>query len=203
MGTSDSRRDPFVESAPHADEVNCNAELGRQGPIVGAVHLLGKLELVAVLVVELSTEGRVPRGEVDAAVDEVFSRFAVDRLYADPQDWLSEIGDWSLKYGEEHVVEWPTNSIRRMHAALGRFEVDLSTGRITHDGCPLTAMAAAKAKKVAKPGQKYVIGKPTDHQKIDPIMAGVLAHEASMDAHTKGWDVRVEAKALVFGRRRR
>lgn len=147
--------------------------------------------------------GKIPRGEVLAAVDEIFNRYDVERMYADPQDWRSEIGDWALEYGDEHVFEWPTNSIRRMHAGLTRFQTDLSTGRITHDGCPLTTMAAANAKKVAKPGQMYVIGKPTDHQKIDPIMAAVLAHEAAMDSHAKGWDERVEAKALVFGRRRR
>lgn len=147
--------------------------------------------------------GKIPRGEVSAAVDEIFTRFEVKRFYADPQYWRSEIGDWSLEYGEECVFEWPTNSIQRMHPALMRFETDLATRRVRHDGCPLTALAAANAKKVSKPGQKYVLGKPTEHQKIDPVMAAVLAHEAAMDALAHGWEPKVEAKALVFGGRNR
>lgn len=147
--------------------------------------------------------GRIPRGEVTAAVDELFDRFEVERMYCDPQDWRSEIGDWSLAHGDETVFEWPTNSIRRMFAALSRFEIDLSTGRITHDGCPLTAMSVANAKRVAKPGQQYILGKPTDHQKIDAAMASVVAHEAAMDAHAAGWGNSHESGVIVLGRRRR
>ncbi|WP_072689292.1 terminase [Rhodococcus marinonascens] len=130
--------------------------------------------------------GQVPRGEVHAAVDEIFTTWRVGRFYADPQDWYSEIGDWSLKYGEDHVSEWPTNKIDRMFHAIRRFETDLSTGRITQDGCPITETAMANCKKVAKPGQKYILGKPADHQKIDPAMASILAHEATADARESG-----------------
>ncbi len=146
--------------------------------------------------------GRIPRGEVNAAVDEVFGRFSVARMYCDPQDWRSEIGDWSLEYGQEHVFEWPTNSIRRMYAALSRFVIDLAEGRISHDGCPLTAQAMANAKKVAKPGQMYILGKPTDHQKIDPSMGTVMAHEAAMDARAAGWENDDAGGVIVFGARR-
>ena len=71
--------------------------------------------------------------EVAAAVDEIFSRYNVGRFYCDPQDWRSEIGEWALKYGDKVVMEWPTNQISRMYAALSRFEVDLGSGRVTHD----------------------------------------------------------------------
>lgn len=132
--------------------------------------------------------GQIPRGEVHAAVDEVFSTWKVARMYCDPQDWYSEIGDWSLQHGEEHVFEWPTNRIRPMFDAIRRFETDLASGRTEHDGCPLTAMNIANARKVAKPGQKYVLGKPADHQKIDVAMASILAHEAAADAREAGWE---------------
>lgn len=69
--------------------------------------------------------GRIPRGEVHAAVDELFARYRVGRLYADPFDWRSEIGDWSQQFGEHRVSEWPTNRIDRMWKALSRFETDL------------------------------------------------------------------------------
>ncbi|MFC9786444.1 terminase [Rhodococcus sp. NPDC127528] len=131
--------------------------------------------------------GQIPRGEVHAAVDEIFTTWSVARMYCDPQDWYSEIGDWALKYGDEHVLEWATNRVDRMFHAIRRFETDLATGRITQDGCPLTFTAMANARKVAKPGQKYVLGKPADHQKIDPVMASIVAHEAAADAREAGW----------------
>lgn len=131
--------------------------------------------------------GSIPRGEVHAAVDELMETFNVARMYCDPQDWYSEIGDWSMKYGDNHVFEWPTNMVGRMYPEIRRFEIDLAQGRITHDGCPIAEVHAANAKKVAKPGQKYVLGKPADHQKIDVTMAKILSHVAAADAHEAGW----------------
>ncbi|MBF5002305.1 terminase [Nocardia sp. BSTN01] len=132
--------------------------------------------------------GRIPRGEVHAAVAEVFETWRVARMYADPLDWRSEIGDWALAYGEEHVMEWATNRISPMYFAIRRFETDLSTRRITHDGCPIAATHIGNARKVTKPGDKYVLGKPADHQKIDTAIASILAHEAASDAREAGWE---------------
>lgn len=143
--------------------------------------------------------GEIPRSEVHAAVDELFTRFKVARFYCDPEDWYSEIGDWALKYGDEHVFEWPTNRVSAMYAEIKRFEVDLSTKRITHDGCPITAIHMANARKAAKPGQKYVLIKPADHQKIDAVMARILAHTAAADAREAGWtDEEIDNRMFVF-----
>ncbi|MBF6515531.1 terminase [Nocardia cyriacigeorgica] len=132
--------------------------------------------------------GQIPRGEVHAAVDEVFSTFDVARMYFDPHDWRSEGGDWALEHGEEHVFEWATNRINQMYAAIRRFEIDLKTGRITQDGCPITEIHMANCRKVPKPGDKYVLGKPSDHQKIDASIASIIAHEAAADAREAGWE---------------
>jgi len=142
--------------------------------------------------------GFIPRGEVHAAVDELFERYSVARMYCDPHDWYSEIGDWAMKYGDEHVFEWPTNQVSRMYPEIRRFEIDLAQGRIKHDGCPIASVHAANAKKVAKPGQKYVLGKPTDHQKIDAIMAKIMAHTAASDAHEAGWGEVTDNRMFVF-----
>lgn len=142
--------------------------------------------------------GSIPRGEVHAAVDEVYTTFVVARGYFDPPDWRSEIGDWALKYGEEHVIEWPTYRITPMYGAIKRFETDLKTKRITQDGCPLTAQHMANARKVPKPGDKYILGKPAQHQKIDAGMASILAHEAAADAHAAGWDDVVDGRMFSF-----
>lgn len=141
---------------------------------------------------------QIPRGEVNAAVDEIFSTWRVGRFYCDPQDWYSEIGDWSLAHGDGHVSEWPTNKIDRMFHAIRRFETDLASGRMSQDGCPITAIAMANCRKVAKPGQKYVLGKPADHQKIDPAMASILAHEAAADAREAGWSDAPSSRMIVF-----
>ena len=143
--------------------------------------------------------GQIPRGEVNAAVDELFGRYKVSRMYCDPHDWYSEIGDWALKYGEEHVFEWNTSRIAKMYDEIRRFEVDLREGRIKHDGCPITAIHAANARKVAKPAQRYLLGKPAQHQKIDAIMARILAHTAASDARSGGWsDEETDSRMWCF-----
>jgi len=132
--------------------------------------------------------GQIPRGEVHAAVDELFTRYRVERMYCDPQDWYTEIGEWALAHGSEHVFEWATNQVSRMFAEIKRFEIDLANQRIRHDGCPIAATHMRNARKAAKAGQKYVLIKPADHQKIDATMGRILAHTAASDAREGGWD---------------
>lgn len=142
--------------------------------------------------------GNIPRGEVNAAVDELMERFKVRRFYCDPHDWYSEIGDWSLKYGDEKVFEWNTSRISKMYDEIKRFEVDLKERRVTHDGCPIAGISFANARKIAKPGQKYVLGKPTQHQKIDVAMARILAHTAASDARLDGWGEETDSRMWCF-----
>lgn len=142
--------------------------------------------------------GEIPRGEVRAAVDEIFETYDVERSYWDPEDWETEIDNFALTYGGAKVVEWRTNRTSQMYDAIRRFETDLITGALTHDGCPITAVHIANARKVAKPGQKYVLGKPSEHQKIDLAMASILAHEAAADARAAGWAKTVDRRVVVF-----
>ncbi|UVF60965.1 terminase large subunit, nuclease domain [Arthrobacter phage Sakai] len=131
---------------------------------------------------------QIPRSEVHAAVDEIFGRYRVERMYCDPQDWRTEIGEWSLAHGDEHVFEWATNRVKAMFEEIKRFEIDLANKRITHDGCPIAAIHMANARKAAKFNQQYVLIKPADHQKIDAAMGRILAHTAASDAREGGWD---------------
>jgi hypothetical protein len=132
--------------------------------------------------------GRIPHGQVDAAVDEIFDRFRVVRFYADPEDWETDIEDWALRHGAEKVVVWPTNQVARMYPEIRRFEADLRESRIRHDGCPTTGLHMGNAKKVGKPGQKYILGKPNETQKIDLAMCSILANAAVRDAIADGWE---------------
>lgn len=125
--------------------------------------------------------GSIPRGEVNAAVEEIARVYRLRRFYCDPRDWQTEIGDWALAYGDEVVKEWATYRIAPMHDALVRSLTDLRSGRSTHDACPITALHVGNARKLAKPGDRYILGKPHQHRKIDMAMADTLAHEAWSD----------------------
>lgn len=132
-------------------------------------------------------EGRIPRSEVDAAVSDLFNHFKVRRFYCDPHLWESLIDDWSVRFGEDVVVQWPTNRTGRMYDALTRFMTDTTDGTTTHSDDPVAKLHMMAARKIAKPGDKYVLGKPSDNQKIDIAMADILAHEAAADMRALNW----------------
>ncbi|MCW2757967.1 MAG: hypothetical protein JWO46_1713 [Nocardioidaceae bacterium] len=144
--------------------------------------------------------GRIPRDQVDMAMDELFERYQVARVYADPPRWETDLERWILKHGEKHVIPWETYRTRQMHAALERFMVDLAEKRITQDGCPLTALAMAAARKIPKGPDKYGLAKPSQMQKIDPAITRVLAHEAAADERADGWAEPVDSTVQVFRR---
>jgi len=132
-------------------------------------------------------DGRIPRGEVLAAFDSIFTRYRVGRAYLDPRHWETQADALALEHGEDVVAMWPTNMIARMFPALTRYIEDSHEGSTTHDNHSDFRTHALNARKVAKPGDKYVIGKPSEHQKIDITMADVLAHEAAADMRAVGW----------------
>jgi hypothetical protein len=113
----------------------------------------------------------------------------VARFYVDPRHWETQADEWASRHGEEVVIQWPTNKIGRMFPALTRFLEDTAEGhhpRRRPDGAKLHALAA---RKIAKPGDQYLLGKPSENQKIDILMADVLAHEAAADARAAGWEL--------------
>lgn len=129
--------------------------------------------------------GEVPRGEVNAAVEQLFDRFDVIRMYADPELWQSELDAWIARYGEKRVIPWATYRTRQMAAALERLTTDTGSESYAHDGCPILRQHLANARKVRRPGG-MAIGKPADHQKIDMVVADTLAHEAAGDVVAAG-----------------
>lgn len=148
--------------------------------------------------------GSIPRGEVHAAVEQVFESYRVERLYCNPRDWWTEIEEWALAFGDEHVIAWDmgggSTRIRVVHAMYNRFVTDLGTGTLTHDACPITTVHVANARKLARPNEQYILGKPTDDQFIDMAVVSALAHEAACDARADGW-VPQRAKQKMIVRR--
>lgn len=141
--------------------------------------------------------GRIPRGEVNSAVQEMFARYSVARFYVDPRHWETQADQWATEHGEDVVVLWPTNSVPRMFEALVRFLEDTAELLTTHDDDPTVKLHALAARKVAKPGDKYILGKPAETQKIDLLMADVLAHEAAADQRAEGWQ-KQDTRVIVF-----
>ena len=142
--------------------------------------------------------GVIPRDQVHAAWAEIWERFDVSRVYCDPWHWQSEIDTWADMFGEDVFRLWHTNRDRPMHAALTRFVTDLGTGKLTHDGCPLTATHMGNAVMVPRSGDRFIIGKPSKAQHIDLAVTSVLAHEAAADARVSGWSETVDSTMFVF-----
>lgn len=135
-------------------------------------------------------DGKVPRGEVMAAFEEIFDRFDVVRAYMDPPYWQSEIDALEGRY-PKRVFRWETYRPKQMHAALERLKTDvmLPSSTFTHDGNETVATHIRNAVEVARnPYPSYLIFKASDTQKIDLAMSSVLAHEAAGDVIAAGYE---------------
>lgn len=150
--------------------------------------------------------GRIPRAEVNAAVDELANQFEIVRAYCDPMFWDSEIDLWASKYGEKVFLPWRTNRITQMHAVLERFRGDVynTDSEFTHDGDELVsthirnAVVRSRAMNPLTKERQYILGKPEEHQKIDFTMSSVLAHEAVMDAIAGGANKPADTNYVYF-----
>ncbi|WP_201766211.1 hypothetical protein [Leifsonia xyli] len=132
--------------------------------------------------------GRIPRSEVMATFEWIENNFTVVRFYLDPMFWETEADSLASRFGEKKYIKWPTNQVGRIHGALERLRGDIGNDEAAfrHDGDKDTRLHVQNAIVRARPGEKYIIGKPSEHQKIDLAMSGVLAHEATMDAIAAG-----------------
>jgi hypothetical protein len=128
--------------------------------------------------------GQVPRLEVAAALEELFERFRVVRFYADPPYWETEIDEAAARWGDQVVLRFATFRIVQMHAACERLLTDVvkQDSGFTHDGCDITLDHVGNARKAPRPGQRYVLVKPSQPQKIDACVSSILTHEAACDA---------------------
>lgn len=133
---------------------------------------------------------RVPRLEVAAAVDELFAKFDVVRMYCDPPYWESEIDAWAEKYGKERVLRWETYRPKQMHDAAERLLTDVNKkdSPFTHDGCTQTALHVRNARKAQRLNNRYILAQPGDGRKIDLAVCSIVCHEAWGDVtNAKLW----------------
>lgn len=126
--------------------------------------------------------GYMPRGEVNAAVADLFERYRVVRMYCDPPYWQSEIDEWAARYGEKVVVRWATYRTRQMAESLERFRTDVLSSSLSHDGCQITSQHVQNAHADHRPqGVLIRKDKSVSRNKIDAVMSSALAHEAAYD----------------------
>ncbi|RUP03026.1 MAG: terminase large subunit [Mycobacterium sp.] len=129
---------------------------------------------------------RVPREDVDRAVDLAFDRYEVVELAADPWGWRSEIENWAKRHGERRVLEWNTANAQRMAPATDRLYQAVATRAVTHDGDP--RMASHVAHCVAKPtpmGDLVSKDKRGSPRKIDAAVAAIVAFDRAAFHQTK------------------
>ena len=154
--------------------------------------------------------GRIPRSEIREAWRELARRYKLRRVYCDPgfrdeSSWESEIELWDIEHGPGVFIQWVMSGsmrVKPVFAALRRFEADLEHGAITHDGCPITATHLDNARKLARTGDQYIVGKPSRDQNIDAGVTSVLAHEAACDERAStGWSSAPKKSKLIHFKR--
>lgn len=140
---------------------------------------------------------RVPRADVDRAVDLAFDTFDVAELSADPWGWRTEIESWSERHGERRVLEWNTAAASRMGPATDRMFADASDHKFTHDADP--RMAAHVAHCVAKStaaGDLVSKDKKNSPRKIDAAVAAIVA----LDRATYHLNTRKRGRVAAFAK---
>jgi len=121
---------------------------------------------------------RVPRHEVDAAVDSAFDVYDVAELAADPWGWRSEIETWGKRHGEKRVLEWNTAAAQRMAPATDRMFAAVTGQTLTHDGDPrLAGHVANCVAKATTLGDLVVKDKRNSPRKIDAAVAAIVAYD--------------------------
>jgi hypothetical protein len=134
---------------------------------------------------------KVPSTEVDQIIRHTFGAYIVTVMFADPYRWQDYLDRWAAEFGEDRVVEFPTNQEQRMDRAIERFQTAFGNLEITHDGSArLTrhfknTVVVKGARRKPRPGEEdglathYLkLAKRGDGLWIDAAVAGVLAHEA-------------------------
>ena len=136
----------------------------------------------------------VPGDEVEQRVAQMFSRYKVQRMYADPYLWVSELGDWAGKYGDHVVLTFATRLVLKTGVACMSFAQSITAGQLNHDGGSVLAEHVGNAfrqdtnLRADDDAPVWTISKERSGspRKIDAAMAAVLAWQARNDVMAKG-----------------
>ncbi len=151
-----------------------------------------------------SKDWQVPVVEVLAEVAEVFEKYDVVGFYADPAKWESHVADWEAAFGprlkvqatRNHPIEWWMTGGRStlIVRALEKFHTAVVEGELTYDGSSvLTRHALNARRRKTRSGIQIMKEHPDSANKIDAIIAAVLAWQCRLDAIAAGLAVEEEA----------
>ncbi|THA56110.1 terminase [Streptomyces sp. A1136] len=146
---------------------------------------------------------QVPVVEVLAEVAETFERYDVVGFYADPAKWESHVADWEAAYGprlkvqatRNHPIEWWMTGGRStlIVRALEKFHTAVVEGELTYDGSSvLTRHALNARRRKTRSGIQIMKEHPDSANKIDAVIAAVLAWQCRLDAIAAGLAVEAE-----------
>lgn len=144
---------------------------------------------------------RVPVGEIDRAVHEIFRRYNVVGFFADPAKWETYVAAWEAKYGDrlkvkasrDHPIEWWMTGGRShlIVAALREFyDAVIDGDQFTHDGRHGLSRHVLNARLMpTRAGLQIRKEHPDSPKKIDGAVAAMLARKARREAIAKGFGV--------------
>ena len=130
----------------------------------------------------------------DGAMAEAFDRWAVWRVYIDPQRIEPLVNLWQGRWTDKVVHEWHTNRPRQIAHAVRRYADALGAEDLSHDGDSVLTRHMGNAHRsplLVKDDQghpMWTLRKPDGdpRRKIDGSMAAVLSLEAASDAIALG-----------------
>lgn len=121
---------------------------------------------------------RVPRGDVDKAVDAAFAKYNVVELACDLWGWRSEIEQWADRHGDRRVLSWNTAHAQRMAPATDRLYQAVVNQRVTHDGDPrLRQHFNNTVAKSTALGDLVAKDRRNSPRKIDGAVASIVAFD--------------------------
>lgn len=82
--------------------------------------------------IQEDADWNVPIDELDEAVEFAFTHWKVWRMYGDPPHYREDLSRWAGEYGADRVVEWWTNSRKKMAYALREFRTQMRPDIMSH-----------------------------------------------------------------------
>jgi hypothetical protein len=120
----------------------------------------------------------VPVLEVEDAIRACFERWSVREVIADPTYWARSLEILDNEH-RGRIVSYPPQRVAQMVRAAEQFAQAIATGTLTHSGDPdLTRAALNAVAKETRYGSQ--LQKRRRAEKIDPLIAAVMAHERSL-----------------------
>lgn len=123
----------------------------------------------------------VDRGEVNKAIERLFSDYNVRMLWADPSFYEPDVLEWSKRWRSRVQRIPPTNG--RMAPLAQQFLADIVAKEIGHDGDPRLTRHVLNA--VATESGSFKKEKKSSPRKVDLLACAVLANGARHSAKPK------------------